>query len=259
MKKFIIQNNLIAENDLNEIQLACKKHGIEYHEVKVIPFTEDLPEFPIDEDNIYYGSTTFITNVYNKLKPKGVFFDPNQFLISNYLNKWGQHMLNHEATFTTFSKVVNEPYEDSDEFFIRPNADDKSFEGQVMEFRDIKNWQKKLTQFDNINLLGDVEILISPAYNIAKEWRNIIVDGKIVTSSLYRKYFRLNKSAIDIPESMLNFVQERISEYTPAKAFAMDIALCGEEYYIIECGCINSVGFYHCDIEKIIVALNKIN
>jgi hypothetical protein len=168
-------------------------------------------------------------------------------------------MLNNEAIFTTFSKVVNEPYEDSDEFFIRPNADDKSFEGQVMEFRDIKNWQKKLTQFDNINLLSDVEILISPAYNIAKEWRNIIVDGKIVTSSLYRKYFRLNKSAIDIPETMLNFVQERISEYTPAKAFAMDIALCGEEYYIIECGCINSVGFYHCDIEKIIVALNKIN
>lgn len=54
---------------------------------------------------------------------------------------------------------------------------------------------------------------------------------------------------------MLDFVRKRIAEYQPASAFAMDIALTGGEYYIIECGCINSVGFYHGDIEKIVVAL----
>ncbi len=39
----------------------------------------------------------------------------------------------------------------------------------------------------------------------------------------------------------------------------MDIALCGgeDEYYIIECGNMNSVGFYHADIKKIINSVTE--
>lgn len=36
----------------------------------------------------------------------------------------------------------------------------------------------------------------------------------------------------------------------------MDIALCGGEYFIIECGCLNSVGFYDSDIHKIVEAVS---
>lgn len=255
MKRFIIQNNLLAENDLRQMQSVCERNHIPYEDVTVIPFTKELPKFTIDKDNIYYGSTTFINNVYEQLKPKGVFFDPDKFLMSNYVKQWGEHMLNDQATFTTLSKLVDEPYDDNDEFFIRPNADNKAFEGQVMEFKDIKNWQKNLTQFDNVDPLSDMEIMISEPYNIKKEWRNFIVNGKIVTASKYRENFRVHKSATDMPTGMLNFVKERIKEYQPATAFAMDIALCGGGYFIIECGCINSVGFYHGDIEKIILAL----
>jgi len=255
MGRFIIQNNLIAENDLNQMQAACIKHGIQFEAIKIIPFTKELPEFTVADDNVYYGSTTFIANVYEQLKPKGVFFDPEKFLISNYIKQWGIDMLNSGATITTLAKLVNDSYDDGDQFFIRPNADNKAFDGQVLEFGAIKEWQKNLTQFDNVDPLNEMEIVICEAYNIKKEWRNFIVNGEIVSSSLYRENFKLKKSADDIPESMLNFVNQRIVEYQPAKAFAMDVALCGDEYYIIECGCINSVGFYHADIEKVVVAL----
>jgi hypothetical protein len=92
---------------------------------------------------------------------------------------------------------------------------------------------------------------------LKKEWRNFIINGEIVTSSLYRENFRLKKSATDIPNEMLEFVKNAIQIYQPSKAFVMDIAFCGDSYYIIECGCIHSVGFYHADIEKIIVALTQ--
>lgn len=255
MKRFVIQNNLISENDVKQIQNSCKKLGIQFEEVVVIPFTKELPRFTLDENNIYYGSTTFINNVYEKLQPKGIFFDPDKFLMSNYVKQWGEHMLNDRPTFTTLKNLVNDPYEDSDEFFIRPDSDNKAFEGQVLEFRAIKKWQENLIQFDNVESLSNIPIMISEPFNIRKEWRNFIVNGKVVTSSKYRENFKLNKSATDRPTAMLEFVKERIKEYQPSTAFVMDVALCGEGYYIIECGCINSAGFYHADIDKIILAL----
>jgi hypothetical protein len=255
MKRFVIQNNLIAENDLKQVQNACKNNGIDFEEVTVIPFVEELPKFKVDPENIYYGSTTFISNLYKQLKPKGVFFDPDKFLISNYIKQWGIHMLNSGAEITTLHEFVKQQHDNDDDFFIRPNADNKAFDGQVLKFDAIKKWRENIVQFDNLDPLIDMEIVVGEPYNLKKEWRNFIVNGEIVSSSLYRENFKLKKSATDIPESMLNFVNERIKEYQPASAFAMDVALCGDEHFIIECGCINSVGFYHGNIEKIVLAL----
>ena len=52
-----------------------------------------------------------------------------------------------------------------------------------------------------------------------------MIDGKVVTSSMYRKNFKLNKDGNDIPPDMIKFVEDRCKEYMPHKVFAMDIAL----------------------------------
>ena len=88
-------------------------------------------------------------------------------------------------------------------------------------------------------------------------WGNYVIDGKVVTSSMYRKNFKLNKDGNDIPPDMIKFVEDRCKEYMPHKVFAMDIALCGGDYYIIECGCLNSVGLYHCDLTKLVEGLSN--
>jgi hypothetical protein len=56
-------------------------------------------------------------------------------------------------------------------------------------------------------------------------------------------------------QDMIKFVEDRCKEYMPHKIFVMDIALCGEDYYIIECGCMNSAGFYHANMYKLITAI----
>jgi hypothetical protein len=56
---------------------------------------------------------------------------------------------------------------------------------------------------------------------------------------------------------MLDFVKECITVYQPHEVFVMDIALCGGQYYIIECGCINSVGVYAASIEDIVKSLTE--
>lgn len=256
MINWVIQNNLINENDLGQINSSAIESGSTVTNIEVIPFDSKLPLFKISDDNIYFGSTTLMYNIYTQLnKPRGLFFNEDIFQMDNYNNKWGTHMLNYSAIVTTFGEVDKLNLLDEDLLFIRPNKDDKSFDGRIMTFSDIKDWKNKLLIYDNVILTEDTKILIGEPYNIKKEWRLFIVGGEIVSSTLYRKNFLLNKSSIDIPENMIKFAKERISEYTPHDNFIMDIALCGDSYYIIECGCINSCGFYAGDISKIVSSI----
>src|SRR5690349_8582825 len=102
--RWVIQNNLIHENDLKAIQNVCKDMGVEFEEIMVIPFSSEIPDFKKDDKtNIYYGSTTLMYNIYNQLnKPVGLFFNEETFSIENYIKHWGSHMLNSDAKVTTF-------------------------------------------------------------------------------------------------------------------------------------------------------------
>lgn len=256
--RWIVQNNLIAENDLEKMRDAYKLLNLVFEEIFVVPFSPEIPDFTIDEKvNIYYGSTSLMYNIYHQLnKPAGLFFDEETFSMENYLSVWKTYMLNAEAKVTTFKAFAQEKHPDESLWFIRPDADDKSFNGDVKSFAAIKSFIANSTKVENVVLNDDTKILVGPPYNIKKEWRNFVVNGKVVASSLYRKDFRLNKSGKDIPVDMIKFVEDRCKEYMPHPIFAMDIALCGDQYYIIECGCLNSVGFYDADVTEIIKSVS---
>jgi hypothetical protein len=92
---------------------------------------------------------------------------------------------------------------------------------------------------------------VSEPYNIQCEWRLWIVNKKVITASKYREYFRLKKEE-GCPKEVIEFAEERCLEYTPHNVFVMDICLSGDEYYIMECGCMNGAGFYRANIENIV-------
>lgn len=257
--RWVIQSNLISEDDYNRMSEICKEIGVESEGITVIPFSPVIPDFTNDEKtNIYYGSTTLMYNLYHQRnKPVGLFFDEDTFTMENYLNRYKEHMLTSDGKITTFKEFSVENHSGDSLWFMRPNADDKSFNGVVKTFSEAKNFIQNSIKYDNVILTEDTKILVGSPWNIEKEWRNYIVDGRVITSSLYQKNFRLKKDGNDIPQDMINFVEDRCKEYVPHAIFAMDIALCGGEYYIIECGCLNSVGLYHSDVKKMIVAVTN--
>jgi hypothetical protein len=66
--RWVIQNNLIAENELKEIQNTCKSIGVEYEEVQSF-LSSELPKFYHRRKKrifIMY-STTFMNNIYKLL------------------------------------------------------------------------------------------------------------------------------------------------------------------------------------------------
>jgi hypothetical protein len=257
--RWIIQNNLISKIEFDILLEACKELDIEVEEIKVIPFSDDIPEFTQDERvNIYYGSTTLMYNIYHQMNnPTGLFFDDDAFSIENYMSKWGKHMLNSDAKITTFKEFAQTDYPMDQIFFIRPDDDSKSFAGTTMTSKQIKDWENNITLYDNSNLNKNTKIVIGEPYNIKKEWRTYVVDGKVATASKYRENFKLKTSGTDIPADMIQFVEDRCKEYQPYSAFAMDVALCGDSYYIIECGCINSVGLYKSDVKQLVTKLSE--
>lgn len=261
--RIVLQNNLIQENDLNEIQTAVQEAGVKVQEVKVIPFSEDIPEFTYNRNNLYYGSTTLMYNIYNQLKnPRGLFYNPDRFNMSTYLHHWKHRMLNSDSRimrlWVFLDEWENSKYKelfDTEKLFIRPNGDGKEFDGQVGTYEELRDMIERHIKYDN-RMDRDSLILVGPAYNIYKEWRLYIVGGEIITASRYRKDFKLSKSSEDIPEDMLDFARECIETWKPHENFALDICSTHDgEYYIVEAGCLNSVGFYHCDINKLFKAI----
>jgi len=266
MKKarWIIQDNLIAENDRKQFQEACDALGIEHVEVIVVPFSSELPEFPIDDEyeNIYYGSTTLMNNVYEQLdKPVGLFYNHETFSMENYLEQWGEYMLSAGAEIMTVAEFLdNDRSNPGVNLFVRPDGDGKEFDGTAANEYEIMDMIERMVKYEG-PLNENSKILVGPAYSLGREWRNYCVNGKVVTSSRYRNNFRLSKSGEDIPEDMIQFAEDRLKEYAPHEIIAIDIAEVKEDgemkYFIIECGCMNSVGFYHADIHKYVEALTK--
>jgi len=255
--QWVVQANLTSLDDLSGLRNECKNSNIPFIEVKVIPFTTELPHFEILPCNIYYGSTTFNNLIYeNQNTRRGLFFDPETFSIENYIDKWSKHMLNYGASVTTFRELMSFRYEDQKLLFIRPNDDSKSFAGEVKSFVEISDWYEKLRNISNINLTLESKIIVSEPYNLKSEWRLWIVNKKVVTASKYREYFKLAKE-LGCPPEVVSFAEQRCQEYTPHDVFVMDICLSSDDYYIIECGCMNGAGFYKADIGKIVKSVSE--
>ena len=256
---WILQTNLIKPEIVEAITSALRLDGIPWQEVKIIPFSDELPEMVLEDEPFYvvYGSTTLILNAarHPRLK-QGVFFDAEAFTSQNYLQRWGNRMLNADSRILSLEDFARESHAPASEWFLRPNADDKSFSGTVMTFEAVQQLVENLRESNNPALHPGTLVCVGAPKVIAKEWRHFIVGGKVVDSSRYLLNGELSVSAEDVPEALIAFVEESCGLYSPHAVFVMDTALCGDVFRIIECNCFNGTGFYDHDIGKIVKAVN---
>lgn len=256
--KLILQQNLTQPQEVSETIEACESQGIEVQLIQIIPFSGHLPfdASVVDDRTFFYGSTTLIHNVQHQLNPRGVFFNPQAFTIESALKNLGDRLLGCDGEITTMAEFASRDLLGT-EWFIRPNNDDKSFCGRVIPFDEFKEWNEKFQKFDNVTLNEETKILVSPPKIIQREWRNFIVDGYVVASSLYKEYGVLRKSRQQVPIEMISFVQECIGRFQPSDLFVIDVAMVADQFRVIECNCINSSGFYDVDKKLLFAAIRK--
>jgi hypothetical protein len=71
--------------------------------------------------------------------------------------------------------------------FLRPSAGNKLFAGQVVSFEE---WDKKIKLIGFYGIEPEELIIAAPVQQIDNEWRLVVVDKKIVSSTQYKKVMK---------------------------------------------------------------------
>ncbi len=251
---WIVQDNLFSEAGYRGLMEQLQRHQIEHTIVKVVPFSHELiPE--VNPTGLVYacGSTTLSKVAHERGWTPGSFINEN-FHYNRWLENFGDYLLNPSCVVGKFGEVRTPP--NCEAFFIRPCEDTKTFSGMVINREDFEIWRFKVLDLKETytTLDADTEIIVAPLKEILREYRFFVVDGKVVTGSLYKMGSRVVSNK-DVELEVELFAQRMVDRWQPARAFVLDIALTPEGFRVIEINNINSAGFYACDISKIVQAV----
>jgi hypothetical protein len=249
---WVVQENLYSEAGYAELMRTLGAMRLPHDVVKIVPFSHELiPEVSPANPVIVCGAYTL-----NRIaRARG--WVPGSFMNENFDQaRWpyGANLLNHEQVHTTMAEATMA----WDPFFCRPALDSKSFSGQVFTWEEFARWRDGVVAMTDEfrTLMPDTRIVMSPVRDILREYRFFVVDGRVVTGSMYRIGNRV-RSSPDVDPDMLAFARARVEEWQPDRAFVLDVALTDDGPKVIELNNANSAGFYACNVGKIVEAFEN--
>lgn len=258
---WILQNNILNEDGHSQLVQALETLGIPHSIHKIIPTTCDLDPKPeiTEKEVLCFGSYSMLRiSEANAWRP-GV-YALREFTHEEVISHWGNHLLNAQGQQTTFLKVPETPEFQEGEFFLRPATDEKFFVGKPISSEDFQEWWNEIVikkaDYGN-GLTPETPVLIAPLQNIQSEFRTWIINKKVVTASSYKLAGRLHVN-LPVDEDILAFAGTRAQEWSPEKAYCLDVARTTDGLRIVETNTINFAGFYKANVAKIVEALENL-
>ena len=252
---WIIESNVFAETCFDDMVAHLKENDMAHHIVRIIPFIHEIDGKVPDVTGpvVVYGSIGVQKLAATHGWLPGVFPVPTEIEAQRGL---GDLYLNHDITRMKISAVATylaDSYKGGNTVFIKPDTDTKEFAGQVIDALAFNTWYAGM--LDSGYLAdNDFDVVVSSPKKLGCEWRVVVADGKIVTSSLYRQYQMVKAERNIIPE-VEAVVMEAHRRYPVQGAYVIDIAQAGDDYKVIEYNCVNSAGLYDCDARAFIDAV----
>lgn len=249
---WVVQENLNNEIGFGRLIHAINQRSLPHEIVKVIPFSHELvPEPQIPEGPVIVSGSTALSKVAMERgwKP-GAFLNDN-FDFSVWKERYQGLLLNEDATIEEFGKL--NPLEP---VFIRPCSDHKTFAGFVIEPEKMKSWQAQILGISDAyaTLTPATLVLAATPKPILMEFRFFIVEGRVITGSLYKVGAHL-RVARECDETAQAFAEAAAQTWQPDSAFVLDIAITPAGPRIIEINCLTSAGFYESDVDRLVDAL----
>ncbi|WP_044969312.1 MULTISPECIES: ATP-grasp domain-containing protein [Sorangium] len=235
------------------LRRACSTEQRPFHEVSVIAGSATLPELPrIDGPVVLHGRTTLILRAFEHPRWRhGVFFDPARFQHRSYVAAYGDQMLNADAQVMSWERLLAEPRAPNELVFLKPNDDLKRFTGQVLRFSEC------VALFQTLRgaarpVEPTSEVVLGEPREIDGEWRLFVVDGEVVTGSMYRP-----SGDSHLPRELIDFAERAASRWAPASVFVLDVARVDGAWKIVECNCFNGSRFYSADVERVVRTVSE--
>ena len=252
---YIIQENTFNEIGHDRLLETLSRLSLGYEIIKVKPFVEEL-EFDTDRKDVFVFGGLKLSRL-----AKNYNWDPGTMLNSNhdfmvYKNYYGDNLLNFDSKVFKLSEEI--PFMQS-EYFMRPCKDNKALDAKIYNASSWKQFKEDVVSGKIVHdgLDNNTLVQVSSLKRIQKEYRFWTVDGKPVTGSQYKSNGRYFIKG-DVDQNAWEFCQDMASVYQLSDAFVMDICMTEGDYKIVECGCINSAGFYNADMNKLVISLEEL-
>ena len=282
----------IFEDNSDKLVKIIKDKGMKVHVLKYVPFDDDLAKrclkiYDSGECVIFYGSLNFGRKLMRGTHwTPGVYLKNKEYECTSYYPIL-QNMLLHYSDYLMlpYSDLVNKKNRIFSEWFgyshdvdgakavfIRPNSGQKEFTGMIAQAYGFED-AVKLAGFYNVD--PDMLVLVSSVKNIMQEWRFVVVNGKVISGSLYRDWSKPGKHSKSTsndyvlshshslweectdPEAW-NTAQKCADKYNPDTCWTIDIALTDYgTYAILEIGCFSCAGMYGNNLGIVVDAVSE--
>ncbi|WP_375754793.1 ATP-grasp domain-containing protein [Corallococcus exercitus] len=248
---WVVQNNLFNEQGFHTLMDVLAHGSIPHTLVKVIPFGGGIePTLELTGPVVVMGSLSLTRYAHEQGWTPGAFIN-DQFDFRVWRRHLGPHLLNADATVHRFADVPEQP----GPFFIRPCLDDKAFSGMLTTWDAFTTWREQVLKLDTYaTVTADTPVAVSAPRHIQREYRMVVVDGRVITGSLYKLGDRVVASSQVEPE-VHAFAQRMAETWGPDRAYALDVFMHEGGLYIGEFNNLNSAGFYAYDVGKMVAAV----
>lgn len=251
---FIIQNN-IHQNDLNRMIESINYLGFTYETFFHVPFSDYYPDLG-NQKIFVYAASNVTDKIYSDHKEfKGVFAHTNDINLKTYFENTPELMWNKPKIFDTVENLYHMDFIYS-EYFIRPILDNKFIAGSVMNKNEIKEWLHKLILLKDTDINNTV-LMLSKVNPPQSEYRLFMIDGEVITSSMYRENMK-TKLWLGSPKEVKAIAKKFCKNNSVPRACVVDVAVQGDTLGIIEVNSINNSGIYDANMVKLFEKLARI-
>ena len=262
--RWVIQSNIYAEENFDNLIATLERLAIPFSTHKAVPFIGVIEPEPVIPDGsrvIVMGSYSLARHARNRGWQPGAFLGNLDFEIQR--KHWGELMLNVDAKIYPFVEI---PFQEQP-FFLRPVLDTKTFTGMLLDWGKYTEWRDSILRLPETNdpvndplsisvLTADAPTMVCSKKEIWDETRTWIVDGKVVTCSGYKMgTIKRYMAPEHVDPAVVKFANNCAMTWSPNRAYVMDVALTPNGYKIIEVNNLNSAGWYKCDMQKLVMAL----
>ena len=254
MSHWVLQSGWEYEAGWGAMLAALQHFCIPYSVHKVVPFVGELEPAPRTASDSVICIGSYAMRRYAKRMGwnPGVFdLEPYDFEVQRA--RWGEAMLNFDSELKHFGDVAFEG-----DRFVRPVDDAKAFAGGVFDGDEFAKWRRGVVELGEdigSSLTASTLVQVSSPKMIGQEIRCWIVEGRVVTASVYRVNQRVVHSARVEPR-FTEFAGELAQRWSPENAYCLDVCEAAGGLKVVEINTINSAGFYAADMEKLVSALD---
>jgi hypothetical protein len=254
---WVLQDDIYGEEGFGRLLEALDHLRLPHSVHKVRPFVGTLDPEPQPPPGpvVVMGSYSLVRIARERGWRPGAWTNDSLDFVEQD-RRWGAAMFNHGALVVPLSDVP----EQREPFFLRPCRDTKEFAGRVMDWRGFEKWRASATSATPENgaaVPAGLPVMVCRRRSALQEHRLWIVGGRAVTASTYRKGSWKHYDARVDPH-VVEFGERMAVEWSPADAYAMDVAETDDGPRIMEVNNINAAGFYAADMNRLVIALEDL-